>query len=268
MVLPVFGDLLDVDVDDPLVGFGQHPFAAVLALGQFCHFPQRLDVARVIPHVDDVSRFLDPPLLEAALLQLGRNHLGIGNVGDLPFPVEAPVVERAAQVIALDRGFDSQMRAKMRAERIDRAQFEILAAPHDEFGAEIAQRLDVAGLEFIRKPDSEPAKWQAQAFITTLKRCRGFHVHDRHFAFSECSRPEASHSGMIAIRKAHYPPGIDRGQMPERIRPQRDPDRSRRNRNSACTAPGRPSSGHRLRPAAGSSCNAWHSRSECPRSPA
>ena len=69
----------------------------------------------MIPDIDDIVRFLDPPLLDATLFQLGRNNLGIGNVGDLPLAVEAPMVERAAQVIALHRAVDAKMRAKMRA---------------------------------------------------------------------------------------------------------------------------------------------------------
>jgi hypothetical protein len=55
------------------------------------------------------------------------------------------------------------MRSEMRAIRVDSIYCAIFAAPYDKLGAEIAQRSDISGGDFIGHGDGEPAKGDRQA---------------------------------------------------------------------------------------------------------
>src|SRR4030095_16891992 len=79
------------------------------------------------------------------------------DAGAAPVAVPPPRMERTHEDVAVD-GAAAEMRAEVRAVRVERVRRAVRAAEEDELGPEVAQRLHVAGREVVTPGDREPAR--------------------------------------------------------------------------------------------------------------
>src|SRR4029079_10456963 len=85
-------------------------------------------------------------------------HVAVRDLVALPaVAVVAPAVERAPDAVALDPAADTDMRAEVRAVRVDHVRRAVLAAEQDHVGPEDLERAHLAGRQVARFGDDEPA---------------------------------------------------------------------------------------------------------------
>ena len=82
---------------------------------------------------------------------------GVGHLGALAFAIELPGVERANDTVAIDLAAVAQVRAHVRAERIEHVDFTVFRAEHDELDPEVLERFDFAWLNLVRIGHLEPS---------------------------------------------------------------------------------------------------------------
>ena len=90
---------------------------------------------------------------EAIQLGPSRHALGVGDPGAGSSAVEAPCMEGADDLFAFDATAMSEMWAKMRAERLEQVRVTVFVPEENEIASEVADGLDISGLEFVREAD-------------------------------------------------------------------------------------------------------------------
>jgi hypothetical protein len=107
----------------------------------------------IVPHHDHPVALGDRPASDA---RLGRNLSRVGHVGALTGRIEPPSMKRTANRIALDLATVPEMRAEVRAIRVEDARFSGGRAPNHEVPIEVARRPDLFRLELLAEADDEP----------------------------------------------------------------------------------------------------------------
>ncbi|NDB26123.1 MAG: SDR family NAD(P)-dependent oxidoreductase [Gammaproteobacteria bacterium] len=173
----VFGHVLQRPVNEPLELFIVAPLGRG-GLRQRFHLECGLDVLRVVPRPNETITLDEAPRLHAAALGLRRNVFGIRNFGDLALAVVLPGMERTLEIVALHAPRMAHVRAEVTTIGVDHARRAVLAPPQCEFAIEVAQGLDLAGLELVGITDDEPAERHGQVDTPigrrhgSIERCR------------------------------------------------------------------------------------------------
>ena len=85
-------------------------------------------------------------------------HVAVGDLVALPaVAVVAPAVERAADAVVLDPAADGEVRAEVRAVRVDHVRRAVVAAEQDHVAPEDLERAHLARRQVARFGDDEPA---------------------------------------------------------------------------------------------------------------
>src|SRR5690606_3905826 len=117
--------------------------------------PVGLAVPRAVPHEDEAVLLLHAVVPHAGLL---RDPLGVGDLDALAVvALEAPRVERAADGLAHHLAAVAEVRAEVRAIRVEHVGLAALAAEEDHVTAEILDGLDLVRPELLGDLDDEPA---------------------------------------------------------------------------------------------------------------
>src|SRR6185295_90445 len=90
-------------------------------------------------------------------LRPGGNLVRIGNVLAGAGRIELPAMERADEVIALDLAAEAEVRAEVRAERVERSGLTIVTAEQHDVAAEVVHGLHFADGELVRIAELVPA---------------------------------------------------------------------------------------------------------------
>src|SRR5262249_49406422 len=110
--------------------------------------------ARVEPDVHEAVALLHGVAARAHSLRRAREP---GHLDQAAAAVEAPAVEGTADAVALDLPADAEVRAEVRAVRVEHAGGAVLPAERDELAAEVAERLHVARREVGGEAEAVPA---------------------------------------------------------------------------------------------------------------
>eukprot|EP00047_Mylnosiga_fluctuans_P003526 m.229587 g.229587 ORF g.229587 m.229587 type:complete len:429 (-) comp11925_c0_seq1:1100-2386(-) len=151
----VLRDLLDVRVEKVLRLAAEDPVARANT-GQLRRVPEGLPTLGIEPEENLIVDLEAGVLLDAGLRGYLGGVLGVWDAHALPVAVEFPAVERAGQCLAVHVAARSQVRAKMRAVRLDDADGARLRAEDRQVQAQDVRLLDLVLGDLVGGHDAEP----------------------------------------------------------------------------------------------------------------